>query len=257
MKFIRAFWGDIKVDKEKFINEIRHAAKHRLNELVYVWGDENYDILKSFGYECHKVSSERYEFSNDIAGDAPKFFLHKVKAIKEGVDNFGEIVFLDWDCWIAKSIDDGFIQKLRDKNKSIQIPLYSFPKEGYLENEFHRWRNIPEKYKRVTMNHYENVKLGYYDFGTDMVVPCTCFVYCSDSSIINEYIKFWEENEFKYSEECLWYLLLSNKCKTLDEYIQTYEPLVCDAKHDWHYNQKELNEYMKSLIPKDLYFIHE
>ena len=66
MKFIRAFWGDIKVDKEKYITEIRHAAKQRLNELVYVWGDENYDILKSFGYDCFKVSSEQYEFSDDI-----------------------------------------------------------------------------------------------------------------------------------------------------------------------------------------------
>lgn len=257
MRFIRAFWGDIRVDKEKFIREIRHAAKQRLNELVYVWGDENYNILKSFGYECFKVSSKQYEFSNDIANDAPKFFLHKVKAIKMGVEEFGEIIFLDWDCWSIKGIDDKFFENLKKQNKTLQIPLYSFPKEGYLEEVFKRWSNIPDKHRSVTINHYENVKLGYYDFETDMVVPCTCFVYCSDISIINEYLQFWEETHFKYSEECLWYLLLVNKCNTLDEYIQTYEPLICDAKHEWHFNQKELNFYMQKMINKDLYFIHE
>lgn len=257
MKFIRAFWGDIRTDKEKYITEIRHAAKNRLNELVYVWGDENYDILKSFGYDCYKMSSEQYEFSNDIAGDAPKFFLHKVNAIKKGVETFGEIIFLDWDCWSIKPIDDIFFEKLKKQNKTLQIPLYSFPKEGYLEEVFKRWSTISDKHRNVAINHYENVKLGYYDFGKDMAVVCTCFVYCSDISIINEYIKIWETNNFNYSEELLWYVLLKNECKTLDEYINTYEPLVCDAKHDWHFNQKELNDYMRKLIDKDLYFIHE
>ena len=42
----------------------------------------------------------------------------------------------------------------------------------------------------------------------------------------------------------------------LDECILNCEPLVCNAKYDWHYNQKEFNEHVNTIINKDLYFIH-
>jgi hypothetical protein len=257
MKFIRAFWGNIKVDKEKYITEIRHAGKSRVDELVYVWGDDNYNILTSFGYQCHKMSSEPFEYGDDLSELASAFFMHKIQAIRRGIEMFGEVIFLDWDCWPIKQIDDEFFKNLKNQNKRLQIPLYSFPKEGYLEEVFKRWPKIPEKYKKVAINHYENVKMGFYDFGNNMVIPCTCFVYCSDITYFDEYMEVYENNKSMYSEECLWYLLLKNKCETLDEYIKTYEPLVCNAKHNSHFNQKDLYDYMGTIIQKDLYYIHD
>ena len=137
MKFIRAFWGDLRTDRQKYIKEIREAARNRsLNEIVYVWGDENYDVIKSFGYNTIQMSEEPTEFGNDFVKDGTHFFLHKYAAMRKAIEDFGECIFLDWDVDYVKPIDDNFYNILTKQNKSFQIPLYSFPNEGYLDYVF-------------------------------------------------------------------------------------------------------------------------
>jgi len=46
-------------------------------------------------------------------------------------------------------------------------------------------------------------------------------------------------------------------CENLEDYIKRFEPLVCNAKYETHFNQKDLNRYITQIVKKDLYFIHE
>lgn len=45
-------------------------------------------------------------------------------------------------------------------------------------------------------------------------------------------------------------------CKTLTDYIEKYEPYVCNAKREDHFNQKEINQFISQYMKKDLYFQH-
>lgn len=258
MKFIRIFFGDIKQQKEKYIKEFRYAARNRLDEVAFVWGDENCNIIRTFGYEVIKMSSEPFEYGTDMVNDTFNFMSrHKLEAIRRGVEMFGECVYVDWDCHLIKPIDEDFWITLRKQNKSFQMPLYSFPKVGYLEEVFHRWSTIPDFMRQYTTNLY-NCMLKYnYDFKNDMVVPCSSFVYCSDTKYIDAIIDRYNNDESTYYDEAAWLECAKETCPTLDDYLKTYEPLVCNAKTDAHFNQKEFNEYMYSVTPKNLYFIHE
>jgi hypothetical protein len=44
---------------------------------------------------------------------------------------------------------------------------------------------------------------------------------------------------------------------TLGEFVQKNEPLVCDAKNENHFNQREYNIFVKNYLNKQLYFVHE
>ena len=48
MRFIRAFWGDLRVEREKYVKELQTASLDKsLNEVVYVWGEENNKFIMS------------------------------------------------------------------------------------------------------------------------------------------------------------------------------------------------------------------
>ena len=52
MRFIRAFWGDLTAEHQKFIDEIKKCALDKsLKEIVYVWGERNYKFIKSLYFK--------------------------------------------------------------------------------------------------------------------------------------------------------------------------------------------------------------
>ena len=255
MRFIRAFWGDLRVDKQKYVNELKNAALNKsLNEIVYVWGEENYKFIRSLGYQSVLVSSEPTEFGSNTIMDGVNFFLHKYKALELGIKEFGEVIFLDWDVDYIKPIDDNFYEKIKKNGSSLQIPLYTFPINGYIDYINMRTPNLSKEWKEFTQLHYDSLLDGSYFLDSYLCSPCTCFIYCSDIKVIEEFYKISNEVN-TFSDESVWGEW-GRKDYDLDGWILNHEPLVCNAKYDWHFNQKELNDYMSEMINKDLYFIH-
>ena len=60
MKFIRSFWGYLNNFNQRHKKEIIEASKNKsLHEVVFVWGTENYNFIKSLGFECILISDTR------------------------------------------------------------------------------------------------------------------------------------------------------------------------------------------------------
>jgi len=258
MRFIRAFWGDLNHHDGVHIREITHVAKtSKLNDRVYVWGDANNDFMISLGFDTVKVSSDSTVYGSDYLDDCRTFFNHKLKAISLGVREFGEVVFLDWDCHQVREIDEDFYTLLRFQNKNIQFPMYSFP-EDYVERVLNEWSNIGEKDKSYLIKQFEYIKKHNYRLGNDYIVPNFSFVYCSDASIMSELFELsYNEYVDLMTEESAAMYYIKQIRPTLEEFVQKNEPLVCDAKDENHFNQKEYNTFVKKYLNKQLYFIHE
>ena len=97
-KFIRAFWGDLSHHNNRHMFEIDRASKFdSLDEIVFVWGEENEKWIKSFGYKTILAHKNSFEFGKDFLIDSRTFFLHKLTAIYYGIKAYGKVIFLDWD----------------------------------------------------------------------------------------------------------------------------------------------------------------
>ena len=258
MRFIRAFWGDINCCDGRAIKEITHVAKtSKLNDLVYVWGDDNYNFVTLLGLEAIKVSSNSTVYGSDYLDDCRTFFNHKLKAIKLGVIEFGEVVFLDWDCHQIKEIDEDFYTLLRYQNNKVQFPMYSFP-EDYVERVLTEWPDIGDKDRKYLIKQFEYIKKHNYKLNSDYIVPNFSFVYCTDTSLMDELMEL-SQNEYVdlMTEESAAMYYIKQIRPTLDDFVQKNEPLVCDAKNEHHFNQKDYNTFVKKYLNKQLYFVHE
>ena len=62
MVIIRTFWGDLSSFGGKYQNQIQDTTDENLNEIVYVWGMDNFEYLTNLGYTCELISEENYNF---------------------------------------------------------------------------------------------------------------------------------------------------------------------------------------------------
>lgn len=257
MKFIRALWGDISHHNYRHKFEIERASRHPLNEIVFVWGEDNEIFLNKLGYETIKISNEQFEYGEKYFEQSDTFFVHKLMAIKYGLEDYGEIIFLDWDTIQQKDIDDNFFDLLKCKNVEFQIPLYTFP-QNYIKKVLDEWKDIDDIDKKYLFKHDKVLDLYNYKWNEERCVVNTSFVYCNSVSWINKIISI-NNSECKeiISDETPVMKYVLDNIENLENYIKLYEPLVCDAKFDNHFNQKQFKDYMKTYINKDLYFIHE
>ncbi len=258
IKFIRSFWGNLNNFNQRHRIEINNASKNKdLNEMVYVWGNKNCDYIKSLGFEVTKMSDNETEFGSDFLYDSDVYMIHKLEAIKKGLSQFNKVIFLDWDCNQIKKIDSSFFKLIERQDLGIQMPLYSYPKK-YKEIIFKEWKDIPDKEREYVTKQDKYLKKHHYVLNNDFITPNAGFIYCSDSKIIDEILLVNNEFDIKIAtEEMAFTEYTKKRCIDLKDYIIRYEPLVCNAKYESHFNQKELNVYISKFIKKDLYFIHE
>lgn len=258
MKFIRAFWGDLKNFNGKHRNEIICASNNKsLNDIVYVWGEENNKFLKLLGYQTVLISARSTEYGDDFLLNSNEYMIHKLISIKKGIEQFGEVIFLDWDCFQIKPIDKKFYELLYKRNNTIQMPLYIYPK-NYSDLVLNSWIEASVKEKEYVIKQQEYLEKYHYDWENSFVTPNAGFIYSSNSMIIDELIRInYTEKIGIASEEMSFLLYSKTTCKTLSDYVNTYEPYVCDAKNESHFNQSELNKFISQFMEKNLYFIHE
>lgn len=261
---VRALWGNT----QRTLNEIFPFPIFK-KEIVYVWGIENQKFLQERGFNT--VLVEENPTSLNYSTIHTQYY-HKLEAIKKANCDYKEFIFLDWDCYLLKPLDDYFYQTLREGN-DVQVPTYAYTDTKYAGipklimfqgNE--RYKNsISEDLRQYMLN--QEIQLRKYSWKQDelLISPNFCFFYTRRPNIGQELLQIAEENQIENCvEEHAMYLWAN--C-SLDDFIKKYEPKVLQGTADetrtllytydyWNDPIIKINNYISNLIDKTIYFKH-
>lgn len=177
---------------EKIKDNIRRAMEEKIKfEFVcYTFGTENHKHLLSLGINSVLVN----KFSNPYY-----MYRHKLEAIRLGMEEFDEIVYLDWDTKPIKEIDDYFWELLQQK-----APV------------------------QASLSKYRSWKLGHRIGRENRFCPSGAFFYCREKSIPNRMINLWKTNANYWSDEPAIALVIDEIMGKWDieKYFERFEPLV-------------------------------
>jgi hypothetical protein len=249
IKIIRAYWGDSK----KLRDEIPPLPIYD-NQIVYVWGENNDKFLRDRGFETRIVTEE-----DPCKIDHKNSLIRKLIAIKMSLEEFHEIMFIDWDCYILRELDDSFYKYISDK--PTQIPLYahlSNPIDGI--EEFYVNREL----EHVEFKNETNKYILEYSWKCDdmCILPNFGFFYSREIHIGRELLRIALENDLKGCADEAAMFIYAN-CD-LVEYIERYHPNfvngVSDIMTSTNFKiseiQKGFNNRIKEILNMDLYLEH-
>jgi hypothetical protein len=215
--FVRGLWGihdntrRYYKRRSKMDKDIKFLKKAKFNEpfVSYVFGNDNYDFLKSEGFDCVKVSDDPILWDMDT-----QQFRHKIDVFRAAMEDFDQIVFLDWDTVPIKKLPDDFWDKLAEKEK-IQAIL----------RMYHR--------RKATWRKEDKRK-----------IPCASFVYINDKIVPKRLIELWEIYNRPWSEEIVmarYMEEISGGWKGIDDYWEKFEPDFFVLEEGFVYPQEKLN----------------
>ena len=200
-KFIRTLWGEYdssdknKLRRKKMENDIRLLLRNpnKVDFKTYVFGEDNLKFLIDQGIEdCELIDKK------PIVWDmGTQQFRHKIEAFKIGIEEFDEIVFLDWDCQAIKPIPIDFWDVLRKKEK-IQA--------------------IMRMYKR---------RKAYWRKEDQRKIPCASFVYINDKDVGKDLVEMWNKMKKPWSEEIVMMRYMeeiNGGWKGIEDYWEKFEP---------------------------------
>ncbi len=247
MKIIRVLWG----------NDINHEIPPcplMDNEVVYVWGDENNQMMIDRGWETRPYhTSFLFEGKHNAFGK-------KLLALKEAMDEFGEVLLLDWDCHLIKPLDEKFYNTL--KTKPVQIPLYiqhKDTKDAILEI-------LPPNQSIELQKELDILGKGFKKYGWEWedgyVAPNFGFVYCRDKDFAQKLFDIAIKHDLQTVVDEFATLIQVN-C-TLEEYIKKYLPTVLRGSSNdkfifdarLHKLGKKFNDYIDNITEITPYFNH-
>lgn len=128
--FIRALWG-VYGDERKYYKrrpkqdndiEMVKLNQNAQPHVTYVFGEDNYKYLIDKGLDCRLVDKRPIVWDMD-----EEQFRHKLEVLHQGMLEFDEIIFLDWDCTECRPLPDDFWDKLAEK-APIQAVLRQYHK---------------------------------------------------------------------------------------------------------------------------------
>jgi len=173
--FIRGLWGiydhkgrryykrRAKQDGDiKMISLNKNAQKH----ITYVFGSDNYKFLTDKGFEARLIDKRPIVWDMD-----KEQFRHKLEVLYQGLQEFDEIVFLDWDCTECRPLPPDFWERLAQKDPIQGVLRMYHKKKAYWRDSDHR--KIPE----------------------------ASFVYIREKEIGKELNDLWEKMNRPWSEE--------------------------------------------------------
>lgn len=239
MTIIRALWGDYfihtngsEIPKKQLFSEF--------NETVFVWGIENQGFLNSLGYKTILVSEKSDLYHKNTLE-------HKLDALSLGYENFGEVLFLDWDVKLLKPLDNNFISRL----SSPTMTIYSYP-IGYHE--------YTESYETEFI---EQLKKYSWEWEDKLVLPNASFMYVNDFDLGKELKDIHKKNNFHTLLDEFGFFVYCN-C-SMEDYIKNFNSTSLFGRADtqmfhlndeWVNTSSLLNSYVSSLIDMDVYFEH-
>lgn len=261
MKIVRCLWGkpnhqffekDIRsYHDECFLTKQNDDKFDLKNQIVIVWDEVNRNLMEELGYPYHYMG-DSLPFSRESN------FLHKLLALDFAVDKFGEILFLDWDCFVQKKLDENFYYLLRSR-EDVQMPLYFYPGEILKEYELINPR-CDEDIHYFNLFFYQVIRHGKWNFDDGLVIPNAGFIYIRNKTFPKKLLEIQKMYGVTTNIEEICSLIYFNEyIHTTEEYIQKIEPIVCLGKDDLEMRGKQvlLNKHTIKNLNKDIYFIHE
>lgn len=262
MKFIRIFWGDLDEFDGKFANQIKNVSTYNFeNEIVFVWGTANDKFLTDLGYKTHKISDLPFnpDFSSKHHMYDHKGLIHKLFAFDLAVQMYGEVVFIDWDCYKVKDIDSNFYDLIKGGNE-LQVPLYAYP----IEVLHNLTVTIDITYKSFFSKLSSYLEKYAYIYSDSYIIPNTGFMYCRNKEVSHKLLNIALEHKLETVPDELSVLLysLESNFDTLEDYINKFEPRVIFGKHAgeadpiWNEHLINLYSFIETKINKEIYFHH-
>lgn len=255
--FIRAIWGDFMgIDNDTFshtgvmtspkpsklnLDIMKQSNCGLLKHYVYVFGRWNKEFIRQWYFEPRQISRK-----SNVWDMKTELYRHKLEVLRVAMEDFDEIVYLDWDCVPQKQITDE-IWDILGKKESFQANLQLYKTKKCL------WRKGDQ---RKTCN-------GGFIYIRDKKIP--------DLLIKNwESFKMWTEDqkvkrqerdlELRQREKSLIYddepsmsMYVDDVMggwKGMDDYWSNYEPDVCNLKTKSAFSSEKLNS-------KNVFFVHE
>lgn len=261
---IRALWGNT----ARALNEVFPKPVFK-NEVVYVWGLENQRMLIQRGFTTVLMGDD---ITNPEYSTTSLQYYHKLQVIERAGEDHEEFIFLDWDCYILKPLDDYFYKTLREGN-DIQVTLYAYPdingigiieiihREAFYSNHL----DISPAFLDYLKGQEHQLRKYSWKYDNMLVSPNFCFFYSRRPGIGTELIKIAKENNIENCIEEHAMFLFAN-C-TMDEFIMKYEPTLLQGTsddtrtlmHSYEYNKDaviKINKYISTKISKNIYLKH-
>ena len=137
--------------------------------VVYVFGQDNYRNAIDMGFKDVRIIDPR-----PTVWDMKKHpFRHKIEIWHRALQDFDEIVFLDWDCLPVSKIPENFWETMSN-GPNMQGTLYCYYKRKCF------WRKVAQR-----------------------TVIAATFLYLRGNKIGKELIELWEASDKPWSEEVL------------------------------------------------------
>lgn len=246
IQIIRTLWGDSEHHRKEILKASRFDG-----EVVMVYGVNNFNFLNSLGYSCILVSE-------DNLSNLPYYrqLYYKLHSMVEASKHFAKILFLDWDVTSVKPLDQFFWDDLKDRSFSAPSYAWNFNFEQHL--------HLAEPSDRIWIESFIEYFPKYaWSFLDGKIIPNACFVYFSNPELPRKLLSICEENNFVGLSDEFSLFVLAN-C-SLEEYMQRHEPrtiFASDDNSDSVLNgqrgsiQKPTNEYIRTIVNKNLYLQH-
>jgi hypothetical protein len=253
IKIVRAIWAN--AGSTHVFNEIPKTPTFN-NQVVYVWGEDVERYIKQLGYETRLVKDNRFaEKENTEYG-------RKLIALDLALKEFGEVLLLDWDCYILRPLEGKFYDYLL--SKETQCPLYAqhVNTVDALYEVFGKNHEDKEKFKNFA--EMMRIEFAKYSWKVDdyLVSPNFGFLYTRDVELGKKLLDIMHSHNLVgcIEEHAMW---IYANC-SLDEYLERYHPVfvqgVSDDRtdHDFMISkvQRALNKLISEKINMDLYLKH-
>ena len=115
--FIRGLWGIPKPDattnelktRVSVIPEIKNWEKdaREIPFTTYAFGSDNKDFLSSV-----RINAKLLDKRPEVFDNVTHIWRHKIEIIRRALDDFDEVVWLDWDCIPVASLPPNFWKRL-------------------------------------------------------------------------------------------------------------------------------------------------
>jgi hypothetical protein len=261
---IRALWGN----NPRTLKEIFPFPIFK-KEIVYVWGRENHDFLKERGFTTVLMGDD---FSSPKYSTIHTQYYHKLEAIQKANNDYTEFIFLDWDCYLLRPLDNFFYQTLKEGNDT-QVAIYAYNDAKYLgipKLIMAQHKHLPKPTISEDLRIYmleQEKQLRKYNWKQDnlLISPNFGFFYTRRPNIGNELMQIAQDNQIENCiEEHAMYLWAN--C-SLDEFIKKYEPKILQGTSDeartslYAYDYEndpviKINKYISSMVNKVIYLKH-
>jgi hypothetical protein len=249
IKIIRVLWGG------NVNHEIPRIPLYPEQEVVYCFDYESFWFIQELGYEAKLVKDTKFDGKKGY-----NKFGRKLQALDLALQEFGEVLLLDWDCFILKPFDKNFYDSL--KEKPIQIPLYiqhKDTKNAVLEM-------LVKDQSPSLLRELEDLEVGMNKYGWEweegVIAPNFGFVYCRDKSFGKKLVDIaLEHNLNSVVDEFA--TLIYVDC-TLEEYIEKYVPRVVKGRSDQmiiydtriHKLSRKFSKWLDTKVDITNYFEH-